>query len=166
MNEEKNYEKEEIIEKAYDILKGFEYVRNFNCPEEFYVKYNNEIELKSGKILTYEEVDKLSSKNFKAMINNALRDDLQIDYIPNISEAYHRIYDEIRRDSVMTKIYNRFAGNKDENIYFFANEYNTCLKITSNKFEVIHSSDYFFYKNRNMLQQVLSSLFYRIQICK
>jgi|GEM_PF-5678576 len=155
MNKDNNFEKDEIIERAYDMLKNLTYARNFNSPEEFYVKYSNEVELNNGKVFTYESVDKLSSKNFKAMINNQLRDDLQIDYIPNIGDVYKRIYDEIRRDSNMTKIYNRFAGNKDENVYFFANDYNTCMKVTSKKFEIIHSSDYFFYKNRNMLQQVL-----------
>lgn len=148
-------DKNEIVEEtAYDLLKQFTYVRDFNNRDDFYVKYPITIEGDSGNT-EYEAVDRLSSPDFKAIINSYLREELDMGILPNINGVYYRIYDEIRIENRTEKIYSRFAGNEDENIYFFADEKNTCLKMTAGKMKFVYTTDYFFYKNNIMVEQAM-----------
>lgn len=147
-------ENEIVEETAYDLLKEFKYVRDFNNIDDFYVKYPITIEGDSENT-EYEAVDRLSSPDFKAMINSYLRNALDIGILPNINGVYYRINDDIRIENRTEKIYSRFAGNEDENIYFFADEKNTCLKMTAGKMKFVYTTDYFFYKNNIMVEQAI-----------
>lgn len=80
---------------------------------------------------------------------------MDIGILPNINGVYYRINDDIRIENRTEKIYSRFAGNEDENIYFFADEKNTCLKMTAGKMKFVYTTDYFFYKNNIMVEQAI-----------
>lgn len=153
LKKNKNEIDESMIEKeAYELLKSFSYVRDYNHPDEFYVKFPCDFAL-GAKIIQSECVDNTKSKDFKAFVNMSLRETLEIDDIPSLYKVYNRIYDEIRYNGTYETIYNRIAGTADEIIYFLADQTNRCISITADKVKSIRQSNYFFYKKKNMLPQ-------------